>query len=53
MLLDDVQRAATVRRDLKAIGFAIALDDFGTGHASLSRLHRLPVDVVKIDRSAM
>ncbi len=50
-LLDDAQQAAAVLRDLKAIGFEIALDDFGTGHASLSRLHRLPVDVVKVDRS--
>ncbi len=50
-LLDDAPQAAKVLRDLKAIGFEIALDDFGTGHSSLSRLHRLPVDVVKVDRS--
>ncbi len=50
-LVDDAQQAAAVLRGLKAIGFEIALDDFGTGHANLNRLHRLPVDVVKIDRS--
>ncbi|WP_324290696.1 putative bifunctional diguanylate cyclase/phosphodiesterase [Ancylobacter sp. SL191] len=36
---------------LRRAGFSIALDDFGTGHASLTHLRRLPVDVIKIDRS--
>jgi EAL domain-containing protein (putative c-di-GMP-specific phosphodiesterase class I) len=36
---------------LKDMGIRLALDDFGVGYASLSYLQRLPVDIVKIDRS--
>ncbi len=38
-------------QDLSAQGISIVLDDFGTGHASLTHLHGLPVDRIKIDRS--
>ncbi|WP_150270164.1 putative bifunctional diguanylate cyclase/phosphodiesterase [Paenibacillus tepidiphilus] len=36
---------------LRSLGFRISLDDFGTGFSSLSYLRRLPLDVIKIDRS--
>jgi diguanylate cyclase (GGDEF)-like protein len=36
---------------IKELGVRLYLDDFGTGHSSLSRLHHLPIDVLKVDRS--
>lgn len=49
--LADDSSAPRVLRRIRSRGCRVALDDFGTGYATLSRLHRLPVDVVKLDRS--
>ena len=51
MLLDNMAHVARMLAELKAIGVEISLDDFGTGYSNLGNLSRLPIDVVKIDRS--
>jgi diguanylate cyclase (GGDEF)-like protein/PAS domain S-box-containing protein len=45
------EAAESVLRQLRQLGVKIYLDDFGTGFTSLSSLHRLQVDSLKIDRS--
>ncbi|MDQ3879785.1 MAG: EAL domain-containing protein [Chloroflexota bacterium] len=50
-ILRDADASVARLLRLKELGVRIALDNFGTGYASLGFLQRLPVDLVKIDRS--
>jgi EAL domain-containing protein (putative c-di-GMP-specific phosphodiesterase class I) len=50
-LMRDVASSSRHLEEIRAMGVLVALDDFGTGYASLSHLQRMPVDVLKIDRT--
>ena len=50
-LVKNVDNAVEVMLQLKELGFSFAIDDFGTGYSSLSYLKKLPIDVIKIDKS--
>ena len=50
-VMRDFEQAAEALRTLRELGTRVALDDFGTGFSSLSHVHRLKPDKIKIDRS--
>ena len=50
-LLSEPDKAIKTMNTLSDLGVILALDDFGTGFSSLSYLKRLPLDIIKIDRS--
>jgi diguanylate cyclase (GGDEF)-like protein len=50
-VIDNRGGITSVLERIRSHGFKIMMDDFGTGHSSLSGLHLLPIDAIKIDQS--
>lgn len=50
-LLNNLDDCAITLNAIAELGISIAIDDFGTGYSSLSYLSKLPINVLKIDRS--
>ena len=48
--MDNTGRSSEIFNILNKLGIHISIDDFGVGYSSLSRLTKLPVDMLKIDR---
>jgi diguanylate cyclase (GGDEF)-like protein/PAS domain S-box-containing protein len=51
LLIDRTDDVVGLLESLRRLGVRMALDDFGTGYSSLSYLSRIPVDILKLDRS--
>jgi diguanylate cyclase (GGDEF)-like protein len=51
IVMGDVDHVASRLAELRRLGVRVSVDDFGTGYSSLAYLSKLPLDVLKIDRS--
>jgi len=51
LAMSNIHHSIDTMNTLKQLGVSFSMDDFGTGHSSLSYLHQLPIDELKIDQS--
>jgi len=51
VMMTNPKKSIDILNQLNELGIEIAVDDFGTGYSSLSYLHKLPISILKIDKS--
>lgn len=50
-IMDFNESNMLILNELRSLGFRMSIDDFGTGYSSMSYLNKLPIDVIKVDKS--
>lgn len=50
-IMDFNESIMSMLNELKKLGFRMSIDDFGTGYSSMSYLNKLPIDIIKVDKS--
>ena len=50
-IMEDLVDSVAILSGIKDLGMTVYVDDFGTGYSSLNYLKRLPIDVLKIDKT--
>jgi len=51
VVMQNLERTVRVLEAIKSLGITLSIDDFGTGYSSMALVKKLPIDVLKIDRS--
>lgn len=51
MVIEDFEQSKRLLKEIQEIGINICIDDFGTGYSSFSYFNKLPIDVLKIDKT--